>query len=112
MAGVDRHPWIGAYRDPAEGGSIPFSDQWRWSDGSPWVYTSWLTDQPDNLSGDQYFVYTNSFGLWADINDQSDTYICEIETTTTDTTKTTTTTTAKTTEECPAGFTMFEVSIK
>ena len=53
--------------------------QWRWSDGSPWVYTSWLPDQPDDFSGNQYFVYTNQFGLWGDIQDGLDTYICEIE---------------------------------
>ena len=40
-------PWLGGQRDPAN----PDSDNFIWSDGTPWDYSNWEEGQPSNIPG-------------------------------------------------------------
>ena len=54
----DSFVWIGGYRDSEA--------SWKWSDGTPWTYTSFDDNQPNNLGQVQNHLALNSLGKWND----------------------------------------------
>ena len=54
--------WIGGYTED--------KDTWQWSDGSPWGYTNWGSDRPNNKWGSQDKLWFNhpEVGEWDDLN--------------------------------------------
>ena len=54
--------WIGGYTKD--------KDTWQWSDGSPWDYTNWGSDRPNNKWGSQDKLWFNhpEVGEWDDLN--------------------------------------------
>ena len=62
------HPW-GAYMI---GGHDETEGEWKWSDGSHWVYSNWNTGEPNNKNGaEDYLVIQGSGGKWADVGENS-----------------------------------------
>jgi hypothetical protein len=43
---------------------------WKWSNGDPWAYTNWWTNEPNNASPGQYYTVINwgASGRWDDQN--------------------------------------------
>jgi len=81
MVGKDKFYWTGGYREADE------VDGWKWADGSAWDYTAWCKhefggcpDQPNNFSGDEYYVYGNLNGYWGDYKntDEVEAIVCKI----------------------------------
>ena len=67
----DAYIWVGGFRDE--------NSTWRWSDGTPWGYTSWFDQQPNNLNGLQTHVAFNvkSSGQWSDDHKEDEnSFIC------------------------------------
>ena len=65
--------WIGAVDTDHNGA-------WEWTDGSPFDFSYWLSDQPD---GGQYFTVMDcddsTSGQWRDLEfDRSYNYICQL----------------------------------
>jgi hypothetical protein len=65
--------WIGAKRTGS--GLLDF----EWENGNPFLYSNWMSEQPDNRGGNQYFVYMSLlYGSWADWKDEYNmNFICE-----------------------------------
>ena len=60
--------WLGGYQSLTKG------DKWYWVDGSPFEYTNWAVEQPDNLRETSLMMYRNpnplsdsSLGEWNDL---------------------------------------------
>ncbi|KAM4737368.1 galactose-specific lectin nattectin-like isoform 1-T2 [Anableps anableps] len=61
VTGSSRDTWIGGYDAVAE-------KSWLWSDGSPFEFTRWYVNQPDNAKGNQHCLEINYFGhYWNDV---------------------------------------------
>jgi hypothetical protein len=60
-------------------------DRWVWVNGSPFIYSCWMTGQPNNYGGIEHFLATYDGGEWIDVADSGDGYwmpagyICEWE---------------------------------
>ena len=52
-------PWIGGY-DYNEGGV------WKWTDGNPWQFENWDTNQPSNVNKKDYLAIDLRTGKWSD----------------------------------------------
>lgn len=68
--------WIGGYYSKAE-------KQWNWVDGFEWDYTNWDDPQPDNYTGDEFYLrmknrykkyqyWEANDGKWNDTADSAD----------------------------------------
>lgn len=40
-------PWLGGRRDPGS------HNNWGWSDGTPWDYSDWAEEEPNDYGGDE-----------------------------------------------------------
>ena len=56
--------WIGAIDTAPEGSSGPFA----WTDGSPWDYEIWNSNEPNNWNGVEDCTHTKSDFVWNDTN--------------------------------------------
>jgi hypothetical protein len=65
--------WIGAKRTGS--GRSDF----EWENGNPFLYSNWMSNEPDNDGGNQYFVYMSlTYRGWGDWTDQYNmNFICE-----------------------------------
>jgi len=67
---VDPNPgstafWLGGFQ--SEGTAEPF-EGWQWVTGEPWTYSSWQTDEPNDLHGEDCLaVSADSGGPWNDL---------------------------------------------
>ncbi|XP_048338182.1 lithostathine-like [Sphaerodactylus townsendi] len=80
LAGVNRdraEVWIGLNRHQ----NSNMKTGWRWTDGSPFLYTNWLAQQPNNSGGKQLCVVLtpgSEFKSWNDATcDQERPFLCE-----------------------------------
>lgn len=48
-------PWLGAWQ-PKPTPEIEPGGGWAWIDGTPWGYTAWQVDQPDNTAGAERYL--------------------------------------------------------
>ena len=68
-----KYVWIGGYQNE--------EDQWNWSDGRRWLFSSWGTHQPSDGKGIQnhlVFNYQSSPGSWSDGNMNAERgFICQ-----------------------------------
>jgi hypothetical protein len=64
--------WIGLKRNISQG--------FRWIDKSPFDYSKWSINQPDNVGkGEPYSeMLINGYGLWNDAPDSDMAFICQI----------------------------------
>ena len=68
--------WVGATDKANEGSFV-------WTDGSPFSFTSWEGENPDNAGDDQHCVTTNYLepGLWDDLwctnEDNPTAFVCK-----------------------------------
>ncbi len=64
--------WIGMKRNITQG--------FKWMDKSPFDYSKWDRNQPDNSGGAELYVEMRIFGigLWNDLSDSDREFICEI----------------------------------
>ena len=68
------HVWIGGFRI-ADG-----QNAWAWEDGTPWDYSSWGPNEPNDLGGQEDYVLSNwaGPGLWNDEPSQNEfDFICQ-----------------------------------
>ena len=71
--------WTGGRRNA--GGHRPWSGMWRWSDGSPFIYTNWHHNEPNNAGRqDELFIdigFQNKL-TWNDHpNGESLSFVCK-----------------------------------
>jgi hypothetical protein len=66
--------WIGLKRN------ISDPQEFVWIDKSPFNYSKWSINEPDNARGNEPYVemWINGNGLWNDSSDNNYTFICEI----------------------------------
>lgn len=67
-------PWLGGSDAASEG-------NWQWVTGEPWVYTNWLSGQPDNWEDEDYLMFWGSGSImptWND-GDVADSYVIEYD---------------------------------
>jgi len=64
--------WIGMKRN--------ITQRFKWIDKSPFDYSKWARNQPDNLGGAELYVqmWINGNGVWNDLSDFDREFICEI----------------------------------
>ncbi len=64
--------WIGLKRNISQG--------FEWIDKSPFDYSKWSINEPDNKGGNETYVemWINGNGLWNDLSDNNLSFICEI----------------------------------
>ena len=58
----DTFYWLGGTDEEEEG-------KWSWITGEPWVYTNWLSQEPDNARGDEDYLLINGYDgkyAWGD----------------------------------------------
>jgi len=52
-------------------GKAPNPDLWTWTDGTPWTYTKWAPDRPNNVGAGEYCLEMNrdqdQIGEWNDV---------------------------------------------
>ena len=60
MVGLNsaEYPWLGGQRDPLN------LNNWVWSDGTPWGYTNWFPERPQNNR--DCVMLRDKDGLWVD----------------------------------------------
>ena len=73
--GGDTGPFIGAFQDlDAPDYSEP-DGGWKWINGEPWTWSSWLAGEPNNAAGGEHVGHLTSFdspdnlGRWNDISE-------------------------------------------
>ena len=69
-------PWLGGQRDPTNGNNFV------WSDGTPWDYSNWAPEQPDDFKGIEDCVHmidsTSDPYKWNDKKcSQKRTFVCK-----------------------------------
>lgn len=63
---LDKGYFIGGERIAGHGRKT-----WRWTDGSPWEYTKWNTDEPNNIDGAENHVMLKRLdGSWNDVGSE------------------------------------------
>ena len=72
MLQIQRQIWIGGNDKEEEG-------EWVWTDSSPWKFTNWGPNQPNNYSGQDCLIYFVNFG-WNDFYcNKKQRFICRTE---------------------------------
>lgn len=73
-----RYLFLGGTDEAAE-------DKWVWVNGAPFVYSCWMSGQPNNYDGNENYLATYEGGEWIDVADEGGGYwmpvgyICEWE---------------------------------
>jgi hypothetical protein len=56
--------WLGGFQDVEN--EIDPDEGWEWVTGEPWVYTNWLSGEPNNAGGIEDHLALDSGGGWND----------------------------------------------
>jgi hypothetical protein len=57
-------PWLGGYQ-PNPTPAVEPAGGWQWVDGTPWTYTDWRPEQPDNGGDENYLDLYHPGGVCA-----------------------------------------------
>ena len=70
---TDGNPWLG-------GSDLDTEGEWVWSDGTPWDFSPWGRDQPNNRFGNQDCTSMRKHGTWSDSNcAHKSGFVCKIK---------------------------------
>ena len=66
LSGNSGFAWLGAHNLEWTGVQWIETENWVWTDGTPWGYESWYPTQPGNEREDENYIFLHPTGAWYD----------------------------------------------